>query len=133
MLDMWRLPDGGGAPPVDHHDSVFLVERHCVGPVRHFIKLQTQGEGPRGDEASHHVTVLELVPDRVCMVWSGMLEKPLEVVHRRPHQTLFTAHSHRDVSPTGATHLLVIAVITVSHGHGPLKACLQRVVGGDVK
>jgi hypothetical protein len=79
-LDMRRLPDGGGASPVDHHDSVFLRERCRITPIWPFIELRTLGEGPYGHEASHHAEVLKLVLDGVCVVWAGLLDKPIEVV-----------------------------------------------------
>jgi hypothetical protein len=56
----------------------------------------SSGDGPRGHEAPHHVVVLELVPDGVCMVWAGLLEEPLEVVCERPRLTLVAPCESRD-------------------------------------
>jgi hypothetical protein len=95
--------------------------------------------GPRGHEASHHAAILELVPDGICVVWVGLLEKPLEVVHRRPRLMLVTVCGSCGASHAGAAHL---AIIIIGRGHGPLKAlpaplfatfdALLGDVGGDV-
>jgi hypothetical protein len=74
------------------------------------------------------VAVLELVPDGVCVVWAGLLEKPLEVVHRRPCRTLVSVHGGRDVPHAEAAHLPVVAVIVASHRHSPLKALFAPLV-----
>jgi hypothetical protein len=68
------------------------------------------------------------VPDGVCMVWAGLLEKPLEVVHRQPHRTLVIARGGRDAPHAGATHLLVVAIVVPGHGHCPWKAYFAPVV-----
>jgi hypothetical protein len=87
---------------VDHHDGVFLREHRRVAPVRSFVELCTPGEGPQGHEASHHAAVLELLPNGVCVVWVGILEKPLEVVRRRPCRMVAAAHVGRDSSCAAA-------------------------------
>jgi hypothetical protein len=74
------------------------------------------------------VAVLELVSDGVCVVWVGLLEKPIEVVRRWPHRTLVATRSGRDAPHVGATHLLVVAIIAVGHGHSPLKALFAPLV-----
>jgi hypothetical protein len=76
------------ASSIDHHDCVFPGERRRIAPARVFVMLRTRGEGPRGHETSHHVAVLELVPDKVCVVWAGFLDEPLEVVRRWTHLIL---------------------------------------------
>jgi hypothetical protein len=129
-----------GASPVDHHDGIFLREWRCIVPIWLFIEPHTQCEGPQGHEASHHVIVLEFVLDRVCVVWTGLLKKPREVIHRRPCRTLLTVCIGRDASHTGAD--LPVAAIIVD-GRGPLKAlpmplatafdALLCAVSGDVE
>jgi hypothetical protein len=119
------VPSQQGASPVDYHDSVFLGDQRHVAPIWPFVKICTPGEGPRCHEASHHAVVLKLVPDGVCMVWIGLLEKPLELVHRQLRRTLAAVCIGRDASHTGATRLLVVAIIVDSRGRGPLKALLM--------
>jgi hypothetical protein len=61
------------------------------------------------------------VPDGVCVVWAGLLEKPFEVVCSWARLTIFA----------------------IGHGHGPFKVSLVRhfaaldallgAVGGDVE
>jgi hypothetical protein len=90
----------------------------------------------------HHATVLELVPDGVCMVWVGFLMEPLEVVHGRPRLTLVATCGGQDVPHTGATQHPVVAIVMVGCGRGPLKALpaplsatldtLPAAVDGDV-
>jgi hypothetical protein len=86
--------------------------------------LRTLGEGARGQEAPHHVIVLELVSDGVCMVWAGFLKEPLEVVCGRPRLTLVAACGSQDAPHVGIARLPVIAIIMVGRGRGPLKALL---------
>jgi hypothetical protein len=57
------------------------------------------------------------MPHVVRMVWTGLLEKPFEVVHRRPHLMLVVACSDQGAPHAGATILAIVAV-----GRGPLKA-----------
>jgi hypothetical protein len=64
------------------------------------------------------------MPNGVCVVWVGLLEKPLEVVCRRPRPTLVTMHGGGDASHARAAHLPVKAIIMVGRGRGPLKALL---------
>jgi hypothetical protein len=52
----------------------------------------------------------------------GLIEKPLAVVHRWPHQTLAAARVDRDVSHTGTTRLPVVAVFIDGHGPSSLRA-----------
>jgi hypothetical protein len=40
--------------------------------------ISLPSEGPRRNEASHHVVVLELVPDRICVVLEGLLKEHLK-------------------------------------------------------
>jgi hypothetical protein len=68
------------------------------------------------------------VPDRVCVVWVGLLEKPLEVIRRWPRWTVAAAHGGRHAPCTGAAHLPAVSIITVGHGHRPLKALFARLV-----
>jgi hypothetical protein len=114
----------GGVPPVDRHDGIFLREGRCITPIRTFIELCTLGEGPQGHEAPRHAIVHELVPDRVCVVWPGFLEDPLEVVCGRLRLMLVAVCDSRDAPHIRATHLPVIAIIMVGCGHSPLKALL---------
>jgi hypothetical protein len=98
--------------------------------------------GPRGHEGPHHAVVLEHVPGRVCVIWAGFLEEPLDVMHRWPHLTLFTVRGGPDATHARTACLPVVAIIVVGRGHGPLRALLPalfatldallRVVGGDV-
>jgi hypothetical protein len=80
------------------------------------------------------------VPDGVCVVWTGLINKPHQVVHRRPHPILVATCGGRDVPQVGAACLVVIAI---GRGCGPLKALLVPLfanfdtlpgaVGGDVR
>jgi hypothetical protein len=62
------------------------------------------------------------VPDRVCVVCTGFLEQPIEVVCGWPRLMLVTVCGSQVVPHAGATRLPVIVVIVVSCGRGPLKA-----------
>jgi hypothetical protein len=84
-----------GAFSVDRHDYVFQGKRHYVVPIRIFVWPRTSSDGPRGHEAPHHVTILELVSDGVYVVYAGFFEKPLDVVCRQPYLTLVIARGGR--------------------------------------
>jgi hypothetical protein len=91
-----------GASTIDRQDDVFHRERHPIALIQAFVELRNLGEVPRRHEAPHHATVLELVPDMVCVVWVGFLEEPLKVVRGRPRLTLVAMYGGRDVPHTKA-------------------------------
>jgi hypothetical protein len=68
-LGFWGLGSTWGASPIDRCDGVVLGERRGIAPIGPLIELSAPSEGPRSHEVSHHATILELVPDSVCMVW----------------------------------------------------------------
>jgi hypothetical protein len=68
------------------------------------------------------------VPDGVCVVWAGLLEKPLEMVCRWPRWTLVAVRGGPDAPRTRAARLQVIAVIVSGHGCSPLKAVFAPLV-----
>jgi hypothetical protein len=77
------------------------------------------------------------------VVGASLLNKPREVVHRQPRQTLVVACGGRDASHVGAAVLPGVVIITVGCGLGPLKGLLAPLfvafdallgaVGGDVR
>jgi hypothetical protein len=85
------------------------------------------GEGPRGHEIIHHVTVLELVLDYVCMLRACLLKKSLEVVCWWPCLALATACGSRDVLHVGVIRFLFIIVV-VGHGSNPLRVPLSPLL-----
>jgi hypothetical protein len=119
------VPPRWGASCIDRHDHVFPRERHRVASSWVFIEFHTPGGGSPDHETLHHVTVLELVPDGVCVVWACLFEEPHEVVHKRPHLTLVATFSNHDAPSVGATYLHLVTIILVDRGHGPSKALLS--------
>jgi hypothetical protein len=79
------------------------------------------------------------VTDGVCVVWAGFLEKPLEVVHRRPDPMLLAVCGAQDAPHARAACFVVSAA---NCGRGPWKALLVPLfsafgailddVGGDI-
>jgi hypothetical protein len=61
------------------------------------------------------------MPDGVYVVWAGLLEKPFEVVHRRPRLMLVIVRGGRSAPHARATRL---AIVALGHGRGLLKALL---------
>jgi hypothetical protein len=122
------VPLPRGASLKNCHDSILLTEWRCFAPVGSLIELDAPGEGPRGQETSHHPAVLEPVLDGVCVVWAGLLNKPLEVVHRWPRQEFVAVRDSRDLSHAGATSLSAAVVAMAGHGRGPLRALLAPLV-----
>jgi hypothetical protein len=47
------------------------------------------------------------------MVWAGLLQEPLEVVHRRPRLMLVTVCGGRDAPHARSTHLPAVAIVVV--------------------
>jgi hypothetical protein len=105
---------------INHHDYVFLGEGHRVAPIRVLVEFRTLGRGPRDHETLHHVTVLELVPHRVCVVWEGRLEESLEVVGRRLRLMLVIVRASRDTTHVGIVRLPVVAIVVVGRDRSPL-------------
>jgi hypothetical protein len=68
------------------------------------------------------------VPDGVCVVWVGLLEKPLDVVRRWPHRKLATVHGGRDTPRVRASRLLAVAIVVAGHAHSPLKAMFAPLI-----
>jgi hypothetical protein len=138
---MWCLPSWG----VLHRPSgrCFPGERHYIAPIWALVELCTSGEGPRGHEAPHHDIIPELVPNRVCVVWAGFLDEPLEVVRGQPCLTLVAVCDSRGAPHARVACLSIVGVIVVSHGHGSLEALLMPLfathdalptaVDGDVR
>jgi hypothetical protein len=120
-----------GVSFIDHHDCVFPGQRHHVTPARVFVEFRTSGEGPRNQETLRHVTVYELVPYGVRVVQVGLLKESLDVVCRRPHLTLVAMRSSHNTPHIRVDCLLVIAVIMVGRGHGPLGALPGAVDDDD--
>jgi hypothetical protein len=117
----------GGAPIIDCHDCVLLGERRRVPSARDFVEFHTLGEEPRDHKILYHVTVLELVLDRVCVVWAGHLEESLEVVCRRQCLALAATCSNCDAPHAGAPLRTLLV---------PLLAALDTLLGvmdGDVE
>jgi hypothetical protein len=112
------------ASTTDHHDCLLPEEGHHVAPAQVFIELCTSGKGTRDHDTLHHITVLELVPDGVRLVWVGLLKDSLEVVCRWPRPTLVAMCGSRDVPHVEAACLPVVVVIVVGHGCGPLRMLL---------
>jgi hypothetical protein len=64
------------------------------------------------------------VPDGVCVVWTGFLPEPLEVVCGRPRLTIVVTCGDRGAPHVRATHIPVLSIVVASRCHGPLKALL---------
>jgi hypothetical protein len=79
------------------------------------------------------------MPNGVCMVRAGLLEKPLEVVRRWPRSMLVDACGGCGAPHAGFARVPVAGVIMTGHGYSPLKTLLAPliaaflgVVSGDV-
>jgi hypothetical protein len=82
------------------------------------------------------------VPDGVCVVWTGFLPEPLEVVCGRPRLTIVVTCGDQGAPHVRATHIPILSIVVTSHCHGPLKAllaplfatldALPAAVGGDI-
>jgi hypothetical protein len=114
-----KPPHWEGASSKDRHYCVFPGESQHVPRARVSVDFCTLSEEPRDHDTLHHVTVLELVPNGVCVVWLHLLEEPLEVLYRRLYLTVVVVHDGRDTHHIEATCL---PIIMFSHGHAPFKA-----------
>jgi hypothetical protein len=76
------------------------------------------------------------------MIWASLITEPLEVIRRWPHRALVTTCGGQDASHAGAASFPVMAIVTASHGCGPLRAlhallvatldALLGAVSGDI-
>jgi hypothetical protein len=110
-----------GAPIVDRHDWVISREGRRISLIGDLIEFHGLGEGSRGHEILHHVVVHELVLDGVGVVSTSHLQELLEVARGWPCLMLATTYCDRDMHHARATHLLVVAIVTVGCGCGFLK------------
>jgi hypothetical protein len=62
------------------------------------------------------------------VVWAGLLEEPLEVVRRRHHLMLVAMRGGHNTPHTGSACPPHVAIVMLSHGHGPLKALLRPLL-----
>jgi hypothetical protein len=62
------------------------------------------------------------VLDGVHVVWVGLLEESLEVVHQWPRLALQTMHSSDDTLHAGAINFLVVVIVIVDHDRNSLRA-----------
>jgi hypothetical protein len=90
--------------------------------------FHTPGQGSHDHEILHHVTVLELMLDGVCMVWTGLLEESLEVVCRQPHLALAVVCSSHNMTHAGAICFLIIAAVIVHRSCNPQRALLAPLL-----
>jgi hypothetical protein len=118
---MW-CPRGRG---VDRHDRL-LPEEGCHALFAWIsFGLLALGESPRGHEIFYYDAFLELVLDRVHMVWTGRLEESLNVVCRLSCLALETVFSDCDVLLVEAVHFLVVVVIAAGSNCDPPGASLS--------
>jgi hypothetical protein len=110
-------------PTVNRYDCLFFKERGSNLPRRVTFGLLPLSKSPRGHVVFHHGTFLQLVPNRVCMIGAGCLEKVLDVISGLPRLALEVVLNSGNELLIGVTDLLVIVpssqlVVIVTHwGH----------------
>jgi hypothetical protein len=117
-----------GESIVDHHDCIFSRKGHRAVLVGDIVNFHASGEGPQGHEILHHAAIPELVVDGVGVVQASLLEEPLEVVHGQSRLLLAAARDSCDAHHTGATCLLVDAIVITGHGGGLLAVLLAPLL-----
>jgi hypothetical protein len=113
-----------GETIINRHDHAFPEKGHRVA----LVDFQASGEGPRSHEILHQATVPELVLDRVGMVRTSLLQKPLEVIREWPCLTLATSCGDHGAHHAGVAHLLIVAAIIVGRGYDLLMALLALLL-----
>jgi hypothetical protein len=113
-------------PFIDYHGCTFPREGCSASSTWVFLGLFVPSERPRGHEILHDAIVLELVLDRVCMVWAGLLKESIDVVYRWSHLALDTTPGGHDVLRVRVVYFLVYVI--VSHGCNPLWAPLSPLL-----
>jgi hypothetical protein len=109
---------------VDRHDCLLLGEG-CNGLSPWVaLGLPALGESSRGHVVFNHGAIFDLVPDGVCMLWGGHLEKLLRVISRLQCLVLEIALSGSDVFLIG----VVVIVVAASSNCDPLGASLWSLL-----
>jgi hypothetical protein len=118
---------------VDWHDC--LISREGHGNLSYWVTFGplALGESPRGHVVLYHGAFFKLVPDRVCLVWVGCLEKLLEVMGRLPCLALEVMPGSSNVLLVGVVDVLVVVslitlVVTATHWlriFSPTSCCLR--------
>jgi hypothetical protein len=118
--------DSWGAPPVNQHGRLFFGEGGSNLPHRVTFGLLAPGESPYGHVVLHHGAFLQRMPNGVCMIGTGCLEKLLEVMCRLPHLALeVTLSGGHDLLIGVPSLLVVIPLIAASSERNSLGPPLQ--------
>jgi hypothetical protein len=102
----------GGWPIVNRHDRILLGRRGGILPRRVTFGPLAFAKSSCGHVVLHHGAFLQLVSDRVRMIWADSFEKLFEVNGGLPHLALRIMLGGGDQLLIGVTSvLLIIALI----------------------
>jgi hypothetical protein len=111
------------ASTIDHQDCFLPREGHCVTPAWVFVEIRTSGKGPGDHETLHHVAVLKLVTNEVCVVQAGLLKESPKVVCSRP-RLIFVAMCGSHDAPRVRAACLPLRMLLA-----PLRTTLSTILG----
>jgi hypothetical protein len=104
----------GAWPTVYRHDCLFFRERDDNLSRRVAFGLLALGKSPYGHIVLHHGPILQLVPNRVCMIGTCCLEKLLKVISGLSRLALEVVLNSGDDLFVGVTDLLVVITLVAA-------------------
>jgi hypothetical protein len=106
----------GGLPTVNQHDRLLFRKRGGSFPRRVALGLLALGKSSRGHVVLHHGAFLQLVPDKVCMIGAGCLQKLLKVIGGQSCLSLDLALGGGNELLVGVTNIFVLVTLVASGG-----------------
>jgi hypothetical protein len=111
-----KLGQVASRPTVNQHDCLFFRKGGSSLSRRVAFGLLTLGKSLCGHVVIHHGTFLQLVPNVICMVGAGCLEKLLKAIGGLLCLTLEIVLSNGSMLPVGVTGLLVVVILVTASG-----------------
>jgi hypothetical protein len=105
-----------GWPSVNRHDRFLLGERGSNLPRRVAVGTLAFGKNSCGHVVLHHGAFLQLVSDKVHMIWAGCFEKLFEVISELPRLALRIALSSGDKLHVKFASVLVVVTLIIACG-----------------
>jgi hypothetical protein len=106
----------GGRPTVNRHDCLLFGEMGGNLPHRVTFELLASGKSSRGHVVLHHGAFLELVLDRVHMIWVGCFKKLFKVIGRLSRLVLKNMLDGDDELLVRVANVLIVITIVIAGG-----------------
>jgi hypothetical protein len=110
----------GGWPTINQRDHLLLGKRGGSLPRRVTFGHLAFSKSSCGHVVLHHGAFLQLVSDRVHMIWASCFEMLFKVISSLPHLVLSVSIGGGDELLIRVTSILVVALIAAGGDHDSL-------------